>query len=210
MTRGQATPTTTDAAGPPKGHPTPSIASKCMRPPGSFAQTPCGDQATRLDTSRHDLLFTIFSEQAHGRHEAAHMQTLFPGTTSILIHLCANAPQQPFGPRCANAANDCDGGAERDRTADPLLAKQVLSQLSYSPNLFNSRSLRPPVGAARDGKLVGPGRFELPTSPLSGVRSNQLSYGPDIFTRPVCRHIAQPTRPVRGSQAERSSARPST
>jgi hypothetical protein len=26
------------------------------------------------------------------------------------------------------------GGATRDRTADPLLAKQVLSQLSYSPN----------------------------------------------------------------------------
>ena len=26
------------------------------------------------------------------------------------------------------------GGAERDRTADPLLAKQVLSQLSYSPD----------------------------------------------------------------------------
>ena len=28
---------------------------------------------------------------------------------------------------------NCIGGAERDRTADPLLAKQVLSQLSYSP-----------------------------------------------------------------------------
>ncbi len=27
----------------------------------------------------------------------------------------------------------CVGGARRDRTADPLLAKQVLSQLSYSP-----------------------------------------------------------------------------
>ena len=26
--------------------------------------------------------------------------------------------------------------------------------------------------------VVGPGRFELPTSRLSGVRSNQLSYGP--------------------------------
>ena len=25
------------------------------------------------------------------------------------------------------------GGAERDRTADPLVANQVLSQLSYSP-----------------------------------------------------------------------------
>ena len=26
------------------------------------------------------------------------------------------------------------GGADRDRTDDPLLAKQMLSQLSYSPN----------------------------------------------------------------------------
>ena len=30
-------------------------------------------------------------------------------------------------------ANRENGGAERDRTVDPLLAKQVLSQLSYSP-----------------------------------------------------------------------------
>ena len=28
------------------------------------------------------------------------------------------------------------GGADRDRTGDPLLAKQVLSQLSYSPSLI--------------------------------------------------------------------------
>ena len=27
----------------------------------------------------------------------------------------------------------CRGGASRDRTDDPLLAKQVLSQLSYGP-----------------------------------------------------------------------------
>src|SRR6185312_8345853 len=61
--------------------------------------------------------------------------------------------------------------AERDRTADPLLAKQVLSQLSYSP-------LKIILDDRRD-KVVGLGRFELPTSPLSGVRSNQLSYRPD-------------------------------
>jgi hypothetical protein len=30
--------------------------------------------------------------------------------------------------------------------------------------------------------LVGLGRFELPTSPLSGVRSNQLSYRPGLVT----------------------------
>ena len=31
------------------------------------------------------------------------------------------------------------------------------------------------------GNLVGLGRFELPTSPLSGVRSNQLSYRPILL-----------------------------
>ncbi len=34
------------------------------------------------------------------------------------------------------------GGAERDRTVDPLLAKQVLSQLSYSPTAKNAWSVR--------------------------------------------------------------------
>ncbi len=67
------------------------------------------------------------------------------------------------------------GGARRDRTADPLLAKQVLSQLSYGP-LQQWQSSRSPL------TLVGLGRVELPTSPLSGVRSNQLSYRPAAGT----------------------------
>jgi hypothetical protein len=33
----------------------------------------------------------------------------------------------------------CAGGDERTRTADPLLAKQVLSQLSYIPDARNPR-----------------------------------------------------------------------
>jgi hypothetical protein len=66
------------------------------------------------------------------------------------------------------------GGAERDRTVDPLLAKQVLSQLSYSPT----------YGCLRQS-MVGLGRFELPTSPLSGVRSNQLSYRPVLAGSPA-------------------------
>ena len=57
------------------------------------------------------------------------------------------------------------GGAGRNRTDDILLAKQTLSQLSYGPVPFLER-------------MVGPGRLELPTSRLSGVRSNHLSYGP--------------------------------
>ncbi len=37
---------------------------------------------------------------------------------------------------------ESDGGAERDRTVDPLLAKQVLSQLSYSPIAKQSSNSR--------------------------------------------------------------------
>ena len=66
------------------------------------------------------------------------------------------------------------GGAKEDRTPDLLRAKQALSQLSYGP-IF-----RP---ASTPRQLVGLGRFELPTSPLSGVRSNQLSYRPNRLSR---------------------------
>ena len=45
---------------------------------------------------------------------------------------------------------DFECGDKEIRTLDPLLAKQVLYQLSYTPGCF-----------------VGPGRVELPTSTLS-------------------------------------------
>ncbi len=51
------------------------------------------------------------------------------------------------------------GGGERVRTDDPLRARQVLSQLSYTPK-----------------NLVGQGGLEPPTSRLSVVCSSQLSY----------------------------------
>ncbi len=54
------------------------------------------------------------------------------------------------------------GGDEQIRTVDPLLARQVLSQLSYTPMKG----------------LVGPSGLEPPTLRLSVVRSSQLSYGP--------------------------------
>ena len=54
------------------------------------------------------------------------------------------------------------GGAKRDRTADPLLAKQVLSQLSYSPApvvLFLSlTAVRPAGWPARARQTIGDGR----------------------------------------------------
>ena len=64
------------------------------------------------------------------------------------------------------------GGDERNRTADPLLARQVLSQLSYAPTflLLSAKTC-----------LVGLSGLEPLTSRLSGVRSNQLSYKPILY-----------------------------
>ncbi len=61
------------------------------------------------------------------------------------------------------------GGDNRDRTGNLRLAKPALSQLSYIPKTVIPLLLL---------SVVGLGRFELPTSRLSGVRSNQLSYRP--------------------------------
>src|SRR3990172_3244609 len=55
--------------------------------------------------------------------------------------------------------HSCVGGADRDRTDDLRLAKPALSQLSYSPD--------------ENVRVVGLGRLELPTSRLSGGRSNR-------------------------------------
>jgi hypothetical protein len=69
----------------------------------------------------------------------------------------------------------CDrivGGASRDRTDDLRVANATLSQLSYGPVRDLMRSTLDP------NQLVGLGGVEPPTSPLSGVRSNQLSYRP--------------------------------
>ena len=68
-------------------------------------------------------------------------------------------------------------GAERDRTVDLRLAKPALSQLSYSPGLRFIRFSRTAL-AEQAEPAVGQGRLELPTSRLSGVRSNHLSYWP--------------------------------
>ena len=167
----------------------------------------------------------------------------YVGTFRLLKSICVKPPlhivgiaagSRPY--RCApvdSLRNDSVsvGGARRDRTADLLLAKQALSQLSYGPLacLFPAQlrwavrslsHLQPVNSFARVRpasldrkyparaqlelsrvsaslarsltctgpqlvKLVGLGRFELPTSPLSGVRSNQLSYRPsETLTTP--------------------------
>jgi hypothetical protein len=64
-----------------------------------------------------------------------------------------------------------NNGDNRIRTGDPLLAKQVLYQLSYVPSMIIG------TNACRHQHLmVGQGGLEPPTPRLSSVCSNQLSY----------------------------------
>ena len=70
--------------------------------------------------------------------------------------------------RCIPTLFEPVSGDNEIRTRDPLLARQVLSQLSYIP---------------RSHKMGSSG-LEPPTSRLSGVRSNRLSYEPIGLRRP--------------------------
>ena len=47
------------------------------------------------------------------------------------------------------------GGGERDRTDDPLLAKQVLSQLSYTPVVLHP-SAHPLTGGSGWARTIDP------------------------------------------------------
>ena len=83
-------------------------------------------------------------------------------------------------------------GDKEIRTLDPLLARQVLSQLSYIPIFcfllfwifYLSSGLKWPLLLSKSLYPMGLSGLEPPTSRLSGVRSNQLSYKPFLIRQP--------------------------
>ena len=108
-----------------------------------------------------------------------------------------------------------NGGDEEIRTPDPLLARQVLSQLSYAPmsgyalvSIIHSEEsviflklylclallsvLYTMCISSNMSQLVGLGGLEPPTSRLSGVRSNQLSYRPISVELRVFTDLSKP------------------
>ena len=124
--------------------------------PSTISAGPASDMGQNLAVKpkpgslQINLLFTIFAKQA---------QTLQSDVQTFI-------PSKDIDPSSRHQKRI--GGAERDRTADPLLAKQVLSQLSYSPNHRNtcqppfqktppggSRSNTPPALRSANG---GPGK----------------------------------------------------
>ena len=83
---------------------------------------------------------------------------------------------------CRNTVHNISGG-EEIRTPDPLLAKQVLYQLSYAPVSNPNRpwfattgEARVPLGSRHLLSVMRVHGFEPWTSALSELRSSQLSY----------------------------------
>ena len=127
----------------------------------SVTRDPPAASMRRPDASSlHDVTYQA-TDKAVGHKAVGRTTAPFPE------HACASATGAVRWSRTA-------GGARRDRTDDLLLAKQALSQLSYGPGRIGRDHARrePHPG------MVGLGRLERPTSPLSGVRSNHLSYRP--------------------------------
>ena len=96
------------------------------------------------------------------------------------------------------------GGDDRARTGDLLRARQPLSQLSYVPN-----PTQPIAGSPVSCRVVGRGRLELPTSPLSGARSSRLSYRPAVLFHKVrCFHRRKREGPMDPSRSTSTTKRP--
>ena len=110
------------------------IATKVLpaasRQPVRGTQARCAiTQSISLSKNQKHLCVEIHSPEAWKPNQPAKLDkltNLFPGRCPV----CTGRP---------TGNSECDGGAERDRTVDPLLAKQVLSQLSYSPTCWNLR-----------------------------------------------------------------------
>ena len=88
-------------------------------------------------------------------------QNLFWDKTSLPKNIVFWTVHEPLTCFCIPGVT-IPGGDKRTRTADICLARAALYQLSYTP--FPGFST-----------VVGYAGFEPATSPLSGVRSNQLS-----------------------------------
>jgi hypothetical protein len=102
---------------------------------GAAAQTACPHTSERLSEAR---------DTPNSGHSAIQLHPTGIPSSGVALIVCKQTTAAMTAPsgRLANWAANGAGGDDRDRTGDPLLAKQVLSQLSYAPNL---EPLDPPL-----------------------------------------------------------------
>ena len=113
---------------------------------------------------------------------SGHSSNILSGLSGLLCSSKLEKASQPIH----RLLSELLSGDGEIRTLDPLLARQVLSQLSYTPTDAVPSSVVSVVslvsflfdGLSRWLPPMGLSGLEPPTSRLSGVRSNRLSYKP--------------------------------
>jgi hypothetical protein len=148
------------------------LPAKTPKPQGILVSARCAPHPFKYGA--HDAIHYPGCVGSHQDHEAAPGASSTPPSTSRIFKepicppLCGerdffptseearrerSAPLRSLVPSWVHVA----GGADRDRTGDPLLAKQVLSQLSYSPDPSGTRpSPRPLDGGSGWIRTIDP------------------------------------------------------
>jgi hypothetical protein len=151
------------------------------------------ERAILLQTLRR---FLKPAQRRHRPRSAASMleasSTLFTCQTTA-TRASALAPQAR---QCPNSSSPIRSNSHPSPTAPPLRVRALVEADGIEPTTpcLQSRcsptELRPLALSSQlafqhstRAVLVGPGRFELPTSRLSSARSNQLSYEPGSFAK---------------------------
>ena len=103
---------------------------------------------SRSKKTEYDIFFRIVKEQPTRSNEGTMRER-------ARANPLARRTWSVRSPHRTAARGEEGGGGERDRTDDPLLAKQVLSQLSYTPKAWwvwlDSNQRPPPY---QDGALT--------------------------------------------------------
>ena len=104
-----------------------------------------------------------------------------------------------MSPRGASLSR-CSGGDERDRTDDPLLAKQVLSQLSYTPIPFSGwRSIRFFPRTSKIKQRLQSPKTDLGFIPLRAFLHRKEVIQPHLLIRLPCYDFTPVAYPTFGS-----------
>ena len=124
-------------------------------------------------------LLRSLSTRKTGFPRSGYSSNILSGLSGLLCSSKLEKASQPI----QRLLSELLSGDGEIRTLDPLLARQVLSQLSYTPTDAVPSSVVSFVsyffyGLSRWLSPMGLSGLEPPTSRLSGVRSNRLSYKP--------------------------------
>lgn len=130
-----------------------SADQRVLAPPRSLSQPATSFIASRSQGIHQMPLRRLIAKpraQGQAPHTNSHIlifdteartRASIPNTYS-LCQRTQNSPVKPGTRTNPNMTNLENGGGERDRTDDPLLAKQMLSQLSYTPETASLRDLQ--------------------------------------------------------------------